>query len=204
MPTSSPHIHITAPETFILESLSMEDEEADRRDGRVLYDILKLHKKKPIYYYFRTQAELVQLSDIFRNSGYRYLHLSCHGNDEQLQFTFNSIPFAIFADIFEKKLHNRRLFISGCDLGNKSLADKVFAKNGGMYSMTAPTKLIFFNQSAAFWSAFYYLMYAYDNKKMKKAQIEEALEKTSVMFEMPMVHYFKNTKTKRIDERRFG
>lgn len=153
MTSKIPPSTITVPETFILESLALEDEKQGRLDGKILYDTLRLNGQNPIYYYFRTQTELVRLSDIFRSSGYRYLHLSCHGSEQNIALTFSSIQFPIFADIFEKKLHNRRLFISGCSMGNRAFADILFSKNGGMYSIIAPTKKVFFDQTTAFWSA---------------------------------------------------
>lgn len=205
MNSSPPPTQITQAETFILESLSLADENAGRMDGKILYDTLKLHGKSPIYYYFRTQAELVKLAEIFRNSGYRYLHMSCHGDEQNVAFTFSSSTYEAFAQIFEGKLNNRRIFISGCHLGNKAFASALFARNGGMYSLTAPRKKVYFDQTVAFWSAFYYLMHAHDTEAMKKAQITEALSQLSQLFEMPVGHFFKQTgKGGVVDEEIFG
>ena len=60
-----PPTQITKAETFILESLSEDDELNQRLDGKVLYEVLRLQGKKPVYYYFRTQTELIRFSDIF-------------------------------------------------------------------------------------------------------------------------------------------
>ena len=189
----TPPAQITQPETFILESLEHEDEKAGRLDGRVLYEILKLHGKNPLYYYFRTQRELVEFAKIFRDSGYRYLHLSCHGNEEIIQYTFGHSNYKEFSQIFDKKLHNRRLFISGCNLGNMELAKQIFSTNGGMYSVTAPTKKVFFDQSVSFWSAFYYMMHAWDSSAMKKKRLNQVLTQLSTLFEMPLAHYYRDT-----------
>jgi hypothetical protein len=198
-----PPIQYTKAETFILESLSEDDEANSRLDGKVLYEVLRLQGKKPIYYYFRTQTELIRFAEIFRHSGYRYLHLSCHGNDTQLQYTFGQTEYAMFADIFQDKLNNRRLFISGCSLGNADFAKAVFSKSGGMYSVTAPTRKVFFSQTTAFWPAFYYMMHAWDTSAMKKKRLEHVLERLTQIFEMPMAHYFKNGKTGLVDEQLF-
>lgn len=188
-----PPVQNTLPETFILESLAHEDELASRLDGKLLYEVLKLQGKNPKYYYFRTQRELIEFAKIFRESGYRYLHLSCHGSEEIISYTFGESTYLVFADIFEKKLHNRRLFVSGCNLGNMEFAKAVFAKNGGMYSVTAPTKKVFFDQSISFWSAFYYMMHAWDSSAMKKKRLNQVLMQLSTIFEMPLAHYFRNT-----------
>lgn len=185
--------NITKPETFILESLEHEDEKQARLDGKILYDVLKLHGKKPLYYYFRTQRELIEFAKIFRESGYRYLHLSCHGGDDIVQYTFGHSSYKEFASIFDKKLNNRRLFVSGCNLGNVAFANEIFAVNGGMYSVTAPTKKIYFHQSVSFWSAFYYMMYAWDSSMMKKKRLNQVLTQLATIFEMPLAHYFKDT-----------
>lgn len=185
--------NITKPETFILESLDHEDELATRLDGKVLYDVLKLHGKKPMYYYFRTQRELVEFARIFRESGYRYLHLSCHGSTEMIRYTFGESTYKEFARMFETKLHNRRLFVSGCNLGNLSFAEELFNTNGGMYSVTAPIKKVNFDQSISFWSAFYYMMHAWDSSAMKKKRLTQVLNQLSTIFEMPLAHYFRNT-----------
>lgn len=204
MAATVPPSQITKPETFILESLSEDDESNQRLDGKVLYEVLRLQGKKPIYYYFRTQTELIKFSDIFRQSGYRYLHLSCHGNDAQVLFTFGQTDYDLFASIFEGKLNHRRLFVSGCNLGNLDFAKAIFAKNGGMYSVTAPTKKVFFSQTTAFWPAFYYMMHAWDTTAMKKRRLEHVLQRLTQVFEMPTAHYFKNTaKGGAVDEQLF-
>lgn len=188
-----PPVQLTRPETFILESLDHEDEVASRLDGKLLYEVLKLQGKKPAYYYFRTQRELIEFAKLFRESGYRYLHLSCHGSEEIVRYTFGESTFVAFAEIFEKRLNNRRLFVSGCNLGNMEFAKAVFSKNGGMYSVTAPVKKVFFDQSIAFWSAFYYMMHAWDSSAMKKKRLNQVLAQLSTIFEMPLAHYFKDT-----------
>ncbi len=188
-----PPANLTKPETFILESLEHEDEKEGRLDGKILYDVLKLHGKKPLYYYFRTQRELIEFAKIFRESGYRYLHLSCHGGDDIVQYTFGNSSYKDFASIFDKKMHNRRLFVSGCNLGNMNFAKEMFATNGGMYSITAPTKKVYFHQSASFWSAFYYMMHAWDSSMMKKKRLNQVLTHLATLFEMPLAHYFRDT-----------
>ena len=191
--SKTPPASFTKPETFILESLNQDDERANRLDGKLLFDVLKLQGKSPRYYYFRTQRELIEFAQIFRDSGYRYLHLSCHGNEEAVSLTFGEATYKVFAGIFEKKLHNRRLFVSGCNLGNIQFAKEVFATNGGMYSITAPTKRVFFDQSISFWSTFYYMMHAWDSTVMKKRRLNQVLTQLTTLFGLPLAHYYRDT-----------
>ncbi len=194
--SSVPSTSQTQAETFILESLNVDDEINQRMDGKVLFEVLKLQGKNPIYYYFRTRVELTKFAEIFRASGYRYLHLSCHGDEEVLQFTFGQTTYAEFAEIFGKKLNNRRLFISGCSLGNEDFAKSVFERSGGAYSVTAPIRKVFFSQTSSFWPAFYYMMHAWDAEAMKRQRLSHVLERLTEVFEMPMAHFFKNTAKK--------
>jgi hypothetical protein len=194
---------LTKPQTFIIESLGFGDESANRLDGKLLCEVLKLYGKNPLYYYFRTEKELMELSEQFRATGYRYLHVSCHGNNNEFCLTLDRVEFKRFAGIFKKKLDNRRLFISGCELGTDHLARSVYEKSTGMYSIIAPSNPISFNQSIAFWSAFYYRMDAYTSRKMKKEWIKAELDQLTRIFEAKMIYFWNNTKTKGISSQEF-
>lgn len=202
MPPSVPPSQKTVPHFFIIESLNLEDEKASRFEGRFIYNYLNILNKKPIYFYIRSQRELEIISDKFRESGYRYLYLSCHGNEEAIYTTFDEIKFEKFASIFDKKLEHRRLFVSGCSVGQLKFAQALFQKNGGMYSLTAPKKDVLFEQTFPFWSSFYYLMESIDSKSMKGAAIYPSLQLCSNMFNMDIVHFFKH-KTKGITCKEF-
>jgi hypothetical protein len=202
MVKSFPPAQITTPETFILESLSLDDESNERYDGRILYQMLRLQGKHPKYYYFRTKKELTNLFSEFRSTGYRYLHLSCHGSHSCLELTFDTLSFHQFGELSAGLLNNRRLFISGCSLGTASFAEAVFAKSGGMYSIIAPTQPIRFEQAAVFWSSFYYLMHSVREDAMKKEYIAKALKHTSRIFEVSMA-YFHKGKGNSIEESRY-
>lgn len=180
--TDVPAISDTKPEVFILESLSLEDEEKERFEGRILRDILKLSGKKPQYYYFRTEKELVELAKIFRKSGYRFLHISSHGSHDALGTTLESIRYARFAEIFDGFLRNRRLFVSACEMGNELFSTVVAARNKGMYSVIAPRERIRFDRAAAIWAAFYVLIFDWDDKKMKAEQITNYLQYLGGLF----------------------
>lgn len=73
----------TSPRVFIIESLSLHDERNERFEGRILKQILRLGGKESRYYYIRTRRELEKIVILFGKSGFRYLHISCHGNTTQ-------------------------------------------------------------------------------------------------------------------------
>lgn len=182
----------TIPYFFIIESLEIEDEKCNRYDGKFLYDYLNMVGKKPIYYYIRSKRELEEISTIFCKTGYRYLYLSCHGDDNDVHTTFDPINFCDFANIFEQKLWHRRLFVSGCRLGNKKLATILFEKNDGMYSLTAPKSDVSFAQIFPFWVSFFYLMSTIDKETMSGSAIHLSLPICSKMFGVDVNHFFKD------------
>ena len=177
-----PPLTATKPEVFIIESLSLDDETHERLEGRILRDILKLSGKTPRYYYFRTERELIELANLFRESGYRFLHISSHCSHEALSTTLENVSYVRFAEIFEGKLKNRRLFVSACEMGNELFSAVVAARNKGMYSIIAPTQRIRFDRAAAIWAAFYVLMFDLDATAMKAEKITRCLRNLARLF----------------------
>ncbi len=131
-PKKKPH---TIPDIFILESVELKDEAKRRNDGWLLAEALRLFKKRPIYYYFRTERELEELAAEFTSSRYRYLHVSCHGSATTIETTFDSITYQRFARIFAKRLNNRRLFVSACEVGNELFGLSMKGSSPGLYSV---------------------------------------------------------------------
>ena len=78
---------MSKPEVFIVESLSFADEREGRFEGRILSKILALSQKQCEYRYIRTKPELKAVLEQFASTHYRYLHLSCHGNDTSMSTT---------------------------------------------------------------------------------------------------------------------
>jgi len=81
---------VSQPEILIIESLSFEDERAERFEGRIISQILALSGKECEYRYIRTKRELKALLGQFASSRYRYLHLSCHGDRSTMFTTLDS------------------------------------------------------------------------------------------------------------------
>ena len=173
----------TIPQVFIIESLDFDDEGEFRLEGKVLADVLAMCRKKPRYFYFRTAAELTVLADKFYQSGYRYLHLSCHGSNRSIHTTLDSIPYAQFAEIFSGKLVNRRLFASACEVGNQRFSEVVGEQNKGMHSIAAPADAIRFDVAVAFWAAFYVKAFSINDSAMKAADITTVLRPLCALFD---------------------
>ncbi len=190
----------TIPQVFIIESLELIDETKERREGAVLAAILKMCGKNPLYYYIRTVAELEHMAEEFEASGYRYLHISCHGGKTSLETTLDSVTYQKFAKIFEGKLKDRRLFVSACSAGNELFAELVGSKNQDIISIAAPSNDIQFDHAVAFWSAFYVKTFSLNSKSMKSTRIIDVVKPLAALFSAPLHFSQKVKKTQWVHE----
>ena len=172
----------TEAEVFIIETLSVKDQIAERYEGRILSDILKLCDKKPAYVYCRTKKEFEEAADMFRLSGYRFLHISAHGSTDAIFTTLEEIPNKEFAEIFKGKIRNRRVFFSACEVGSGTLNLLIQGGNKGIYSIACPLDAIRFDHAAATLAAFYVRMFQLDSGGMKGTEVEKTLQHMCRMF----------------------
>ncbi|OHV67157.1 hypothetical protein LCM4577_26760 [Mesorhizobium sp. LCM 4577] len=160
------------PEIFTIESLRLRDEDDASQEGQLLSKILHLSgKKRTKYFYIRTKRELEEIIDIFEDSNYRYLHLSCHADKAGIATTFDDISYAELGEMLRPCLEDRRVFVSACQMANDVCA-KALLKNTGCYSLVGPVKKINFDDAAAFWITFYHLMFKTDGRSMKHRNVE--------------------------------
>lgn len=148
------------PEVYIVESLDRESERAGHYEGKALSRILKMLGKRPRYTYIRTALELAEIASEFDESGYRYLHLSCHGNEQEFHLTYDSVSFAAFGRTFRPVMAERRLFLSACSVGQLALARELFRSHAlSPYSITGPSNDIAFSDAAVTWASLYNLLF---------------------------------------------
>lgn len=184
----------TRPEVFIIESLSLDDERAGRQEGEILSRMLKLSGKRHTkYYYIRTERELDEIIDLFEESEYRYLHISCHAGRTSMSTTFDDISYKELGKKLAAVLEGRRLFVSACEMSNERLAAAVL-KGSGCHSLIGPKQMINFDDSAAFWTTFYHLMFKQDGRRMKHRTIEYYVRELSTLFGEP-INYFRKSAT---------
>jgi hypothetical protein len=181
----------TAPDVFIIESLDLEDEGCDRPEGRRIADMLRLGKKNCQYYYVRTKREVKELLKVFQASRYRYLHLSTHGVVERnhklvgLSTTFDQIRTDELGELLRPYINRRRVFLSACNAGSKSMATALL-HDTTCHSVMAPCRSVGFGDMAIFWVAFYYAMFQQDNAKMNNTRIEETGTAAAKLFKIHM------------------
>lgn len=176
----------TVAQVFIIESLELIDEAKERREGAVLASVLKMCGKNPLYYYIRTKAELEHLAEEFEASGYRYLHISCHGGTDSLETTLDSVSYKDFSKIFEGKLKDRRLFVSACSAGNEMFAELVGSRNMDVISVAAPSTDIRFDHAVAFWTSFYVKTFSQNSRSMNSSRIVEVAKPLAALFSAPL------------------
>lgn len=181
-------IEKTKPYVFIIESLDFEDEETQAFEGEIISKILKLSNIEHKYYYIRTKKELEYLLNEFLNLNYRYLHISCHGNENSISTTLDDIKFDKLSILLADKLDNKRLFLSSCLSTNEKLADCIFPISD-CYSIIGPDKKINMDDAAIFWASFYQIMFKKNPKAMKKNDLKPMLEKLKKLYGISLKYY---------------
>ncbi len=179
---------MTIPRVFIVESLAFDDEKHNRYEGKIISSILELNEKPSEYYYIRTKAELIEITDIFYESDYRYLHLSCHGDARSMATTLDRIAFAELGEILRPHLRDRRLFVSACEMVNDDLA-RAIIPSSGCYSIIGPSREVAFSDAAILWASFYHLMFNYNFQSMKREGLVKYCQRIAKLFEVPLNYY---------------
>jgi hypothetical protein len=179
---------MTIADVFIVESLGFDDEASKRFPGKFLTQILRMEGKKPLYYYIRTKKELEAVMDLFRESDYRYLHMSCHGNSGALSTTLDPIPFDKLGNILNPYLKKKRMFVAACSAVNSNIA-KAIIPHSGCYSVIGPIEDVYFGHAAIVYASFYHLMFELDRKKMKRTQMLHTLQKLVDTFNVPLDYF---------------
>lgn len=164
----------TTPNVFIIESNDWNDERKRRSEGEVLCSMLRLAGRDSQYYYVRTSRELKPILRRFAKSGYRYLHLACHGTDDGIALTLDRMSFADVVEQIGPHLKDKRLFLSICSGARKALAGPLLEKHG-CRSVAGPVDLIEFRRAAIIWAGCYTRMSCVSNSGMRDSIVEATL-----------------------------
>lgn len=141
------------------------------------------------YKYIRTSRELEVMVERFRSkSRFRYLHMSCHGNDSELGLTLDTVPFD---DLVQKfgLIEKRRLFVSACPVCNDRLAYSLAPTD--LLSLIGPSEDVEFDDAAIFYAAFYHMIFNADKDHMKNHQVELALDKLTGLLGIGVNAFFR-------------
>jgi len=167
---------LTKPGVFIIESLSFDDEQFKRFEGQLIANILDLNLIPSKYYYIRTRKEFIKVLELFHQSNYRYLHISCHGSDSHLHLTLDDLSFLETGELLKNYVSKKRLFLSACQATKESLIKHIIPESM-CYSVIGPINNIQFRDAAISWAAFYHLMFKSNPKIMKRELLIYNLQK---------------------------
>lgn len=172
---------------FIIESLDLEDEEKGLFEGKILIGMLNMLGIKARYKYIRTKKELKVMIREFEESGFKYLHMSCHGDKKGIAMTLDDecFPFSELSKMFKNISDEKRLFLSSCNVMHKNNITKGMLDTQFL-SITGPMKTIYFHDGAIFWSSFYHLMFSKSKYSMDNVNMKETIEKLSNIFDIQM------------------
>lgn len=186
----------TIPDVFIIETLNPDDEGNGRFEGSVISSALRLHEKKPIYRYVRTRDQFLQAIEQFGSSGYRYLHISAHGNKHGLVTTNqDEINYTDLVKILAPNLKNRRLFLSACSMVHGKFAEKLFSTTKCL-SIVGARETIYFSDAAVIWPAIYHLMFSANAERMTRSHLKEQLVHICALFKVNLAYYSKSKNKK--------
>ncbi|SFW55325.1 hypothetical protein [Pseudomonas sp. NFACC04-2] len=187
----------STPDVFIIETLDPDDEGNGRFEGGVISSVLRLHEKNPIYRYVRTRHQFIEAVTEFGKSGYRYLHISAHGNEDGLFTTNqNEIGYTDLAKILEPHLKKRRLFLSACSMIHDKFLSALFSTTKCI-SVVGPREDIYFSDAAVTWPAIYHLMFSENTDRMTRSHLKAQLAHVRALFKIDLAYYSKSTKEKR-------
>jgi hypothetical protein len=175
---------------FIIESTDDDDEEHDRKEGRALTAMLELAKRPVLYRYIRTKKELDKMLMQFQGTTYRYLHLACHGNRDEIGLNCDDMGLEKLARHLAPFMDNRRLFISACQGAQTALAEPLLLSSK-CYSVVGPAQDISFHDSAIAWASFYVLMSRKDPERMVREDIEINLQRVCAFYGISFNAFFK-------------
>jgi hypothetical protein len=187
----------TLPRVFIIESLDLADEKADRFEGGLLSKMLRLSGSEPEYMYLRTRRELEKAVGLFAESGFRYLHFSCHGRKNGIDLTLDKLRFSELSELLAPALQRKRVFFSSCSVMNNDKCAAALLPDSGCLSLIGPTKAIYFDRAAIFWSAFYHLMLRDEARSMQRTHLQRTTAMLQHLFGVHMRYFTASRSAKR-------
>jgi hypothetical protein len=178
----------STPNVFIIESLDIEDETHKRFEGKFLSHILRQTGVKVHYSYVRTLVEFERALAKFSNSGFRYLHISCHANKKGIYLTEEGIRVAKLAGLLRPRLKKRRIFFSACQFVTLELA-KALLGDTECYSVIGPSVDVGFDEAAIFWASLYHVMLRDEAQSMKFKELRKQVAIFAELYRVKMKYF---------------
>src|SRR5262245_57530432 len=158
--------------------------------------MLRLSGSEPEYMYLRTRRELEKAVELFGESGFRYLHFSCHGRKNGIDLTLDKLRFAELSELLSPALERKRVFFSSCSVMTDKCAAALLPDSGCL-SLIGPTRAIYFDRAAIFWSAFYHLMLRDEARSMQRTHLQRTTAMLQHLFGVHMRYFTASRSAKR-------
>lgn len=192
------------PDLCVIEILRPKDYACFCDDGYGLVSHLQMLGYDPQYiraYTFQTFKDALRK---FKQSRYRFLHISCHGGTDSVEFwdakdmepdnhsyQGTQIPYDAFSKALKGCLGDRRVTFSACELGNKQFVQSLIKYNNGFHSVVAPTVELQMHKAAVLWRMYYGQLLAdascsLSAKSVKSDSVVYAVQNCSRAMETPL------------------
>ncbi|MFZ1291904.1 MAG: hypothetical protein WAR79_17535 [Melioribacteraceae bacterium] len=169
---------------FIIESLRS----GDYFDGESMSQILELSSINNFYREVISKEDFIKAINEFKNSNFRYLHLSCHSDMEGIEINGENISNYELSILLKNKITRKLIFLSACQGSNRMMASALIIKCGGQSLIGTPVDLSF-DKAALFWPSFYHVINNLDKTKMNKQNLDLVLKRCVDLFEIPINYY---------------
>lgn len=187
---------------FIIEVLRPEDYARFGADGLHLVGQMQAMGFESHYARVYTFDDFKNAINRFKDFGFKWLHISCHGCENGIAFydeeewkhgRYKEVVVSNhdFASALSKKTSLSRITISGCQLGNENFLKEMFVCNPGIHSIVAPIDSLQFIIAGPLWSAFYSLLMLDsdadgEDVKVTGRAVESAVQRVSECFRIKL------------------
>ena len=139
--------------------------------------------KNPIYRKVKDADDFENALNDYKQSKYRFLHISCHGNKSQVFFEEGMVDYLGFGNLFANhSLPVTRIFFSACCLGNLALSKAIITANKAVHSIVAPTQKIPFDLALIAWSSFYVKAFGWNKDGISENTILMTMRQIANLF----------------------
>ena len=129
---------------------------------------------------------------LFTKSGYRYLHLSCHGSDSEMATTLDSLALSRLGELLVPHLESRRLFVSACGMTNHRLARALWPASK-CFSMVGPEENIGFADAAILWASLYHVLFAEDSNTVARSVLQAKAQEVADLYRVRLRCFLRST-----------
>lgn len=173
----------TEPYIFFIESFKPSEKE---REGEVIHRVLRDFKEKKCCYRFVNNTQDFQKAlNEFNRTGYRYLHISCHGSRRGITVGEERIRLETLSKLLQGVMTNKRLFLSSCLTTNEEFRDKYFIETAARSVLGFYDK-VYFDDAVVFWVTFYHLVFNEDFINIANENLEKISRKIATMLRLKM------------------